>query len=79
MDLVLPVMNGFEATRRLTADPATAKIPIVAISDHSWEESVHRQAIEAGCRSCINKADLFGDLHKTIHRILSDYLANVPQ
>jgi CheY-like chemotaxis protein len=76
MDLVLPVMTGFEATRQLTADPATSHIPIVAISDHAWEESVHQQAIQAGCRSCINKADLFGDLHKTIHKILNDYVQN---
>lgn len=74
MDLVLPVMNGFEATRHLTADATTTHIPVVAISDHSWEETVYDQAIQAGCRACINKADLFGDLHRTIHRIMHDYV-----
>jgi two-component system cell cycle response regulator DivK len=79
MDLVLPVMNGFEATRALVKDPATAQIPVVAISDHSWEEAVYRQAIEAGCRSCINKADLFGDLHKTLHKIMNEYVPGSPR
>lgn len=41
MDIVMPVMNGFEAMRRLKADAATQAIPIVAItgeqqSDRSW-------------------------------------------
>jgi CheY-like chemotaxis protein len=74
MDLVLPVMTGFEATRQLTADATTTQIPIVAISDHSWEESVYRQAIQAGCRACINKADLFADLHRTVNTIFKDYV-----
>lgn len=74
MDLVLPVLNGFEATRQISSAPATAQIPIIAISDHSWEEAVAQQAMKAGCRSCINKADLFGDLHRTIHRILLEYV-----
>ena len=41
MDIVMPVMNGFEAMRRLKADPATQAIPIIAITgdqqtDRTW-------------------------------------------
>jgi len=42
MDIVMPVMNGFEATRTLTNDPATAGIPIIMVSgteqvsDRAW-------------------------------------------
>ncbi len=37
MDIVMPVMNGFEATRRLSRDPDTAAIPIVMISMKNQE------------------------------------------
>ena len=32
MDVVMPGMNGFQATRRLTRDPATANIPVIMIT-----------------------------------------------
>src|SRR5258705_2388776 len=35
MDLSLPVMDGWEATRRLKADPRTAGIPVVALTGHA--------------------------------------------
>lgn len=48
MDLHLPVLDGFEATRRLKADPATRAIPILALSAHAMAQ--HReQALAAGC------------------------------
>lgn len=48
MDLHLPVLDGFEATRRLKADPATSAIPVIALSAHAMAQ--HRdQALAAGC------------------------------
>jgi CheY-like chemotaxis protein len=48
MDLHLPVLDGFEATRRLKADPATQSIPVIALSAHAMAQ--HRdQALAAGC------------------------------
>ncbi len=38
MDLSLPVMDGWEAIRRLTADPETAAIPIIALTAHARAE-----------------------------------------
>ena len=35
MDLSLPVMDGWEATQRLKADPATADIPVIALTAHA--------------------------------------------
>ena len=37
MDVVMPGMNGFQATRRLSRNPATAKIPVVIVSAKSQE------------------------------------------
>ena len=47
MDLSLPVMDGWEAIRRLKADPQTARIPIIALTAHARAED-EKSAREAG-------------------------------
>lgn len=48
MDLNLPVLDGWEAARKLKADPRTRPIAIIALSAHAMSE--HRdRALEAGC------------------------------
>jgi two-component system, cell cycle response regulator DivK len=48
MDVSLPVLDGWEATRRLKADAATAAIPVVALTAHAM--TLDRQAsLAAGC------------------------------
>ena len=37
MDVVMPGMNGFQATRKLTRDPATSKIPVIMITTKDQE------------------------------------------
>jgi len=54
MDLSLPEMNGWEATRALKADPALAKIPVVAITAHAMVGD-RETAIAAGCAECLTK------------------------
>ena len=48
MDLDLPVIDGWEATRRLKADPATRGIPVIALSAHALSGS-REKALAAGC------------------------------
>ncbi len=48
MDLSLPVMDGWETTRRFKADPALRTIPIIALTAHAMS-SDERTAREAGC------------------------------
>jgi two-component system cell cycle response regulator DivK len=48
MDMSLPVMNGWDATRQLKTDPATSGIPIIALTAHAMA-SDEQKAREAGC------------------------------
>lgn len=47
MDIGMPEMDGFEATRRLKADPATRAIPVIALTAHATS-SDRQQALDAG-------------------------------
>ncbi len=54
MDLSLPVLSGWEATQQIRSDPATASIPIVAVTAHAMEGDRER-ALAAGCDGFIAK------------------------
>ena len=48
MDLSLPIIDGWEATRRIKADPATKMIPVIALTAHAMAGD-EQKALEAGC------------------------------
>lgn len=71
MDLRMPVMDGFEAAKKLKADRATAHIPIVALSAMNTAVAVQR-AIDAGCDSFHTKPVNLPSLHTKIRRLVSN-------
>ncbi|SFM47694.1 response regulator [Methylobacterium pseudosasicola] len=54
MDLSLPVIDGWEATRRIKSDPATARIPIIAITANAMSGDADK-ARAAGCDDFMTK------------------------
>jgi len=54
MDISIPKIDGWEATRRLKADQATRDIPIIALTAHALEEDRER-ALAAGCDGYLAK------------------------
>ena len=69
MDLSLPVMDGWEATRRLKADARTADIPVVALTGHALS-GMSEGAQRAGCDAFVTKPCLPEDLVKEIRHVL---------
>jgi len=70
MDLSLPGMDGWEATRRLKADDTTKHIPIVALTGHALA-GASEGARKAGCDAFVTKPCLPDDLVKEVRRMLS--------
>jgi two-component system, cell cycle response regulator DivK len=69
MDLSLPVMDGWEATRRLKSDERTRRIPVVALTGHALAGH-SKGAREAGCDSFLAKPCLPDQLVAEIKRML---------
>jgi CheY-like chemotaxis protein len=69
MDLSLPGMDGWEATRRLKADASTQHIPIVALTGHALA-GASEGARRAGCDSFVTKPCLPDDLVVEVRRML---------
>src|SRR5689334_24784661 len=54
MEIQLPIMDGYEATRRIKADPATKSIPIIVVSSYALSGD-EGKAREAGCDAYVTK------------------------
>lgn len=70
MDMSLPVMDGWEATRILKADERTRTIPVIALTAHAMADDRDR-ALEAGCDEYDTKPIDFNRLVSKINLFLS--------
>ena len=70
MDLSLPVLDGWEATRRLKASPDTREIPVIALSAHAMAGD-REKALESGCEDFDTKPVDFPRLRAKIDALLA--------
>ena len=70
MDLSLPVIDGWEATRRLKAAPETRMIPVIALTAHAMSGDKEK-AMEAGCDDYDSKPIEFPRLLGKIETLLN--------
>ena len=70
MDLEMPIVDGWEATRRLKSNPETRDIPVIAFSAHALAGE-REKALAAGCDEFETKPIEFDRLVATIRRILA--------
>lgn len=69
MDMGLPVIDGWEATRRLKAEAGTSAIPVIGLTAHAMAEDRDR-ALEAGCDDYDTKPVEFPRLLEKIEALL---------
>jgi CheY-like chemotaxis protein len=77
MDLEMPVVDGWEATRRLKSQPATRDIPVIALSAHALA-GTREKALAAGCDEFDTKPVEFDRLVATIRRVLGNRAKRSP-
>ena len=70
MDLEMPVVDGWEATRRLKGSQTTRDIPIIALSAHALGGE-REKALAAGCNEFDTKPIEFDRLVETLRRVLA--------
>ncbi len=75
MDLDLPVVDGWEATRRLKGNALTSEIPIIALTAHAMSGS-REKALAVGCDDFDTKPLDFDRLLQKINRILAKDRSN---
>ena len=69
MDLSLPVIDGWEATRQIKANPATQSIPVIALTAHAMAGD-EEKALQAGCDDYDTKPVNFQRLLEKIETLL---------
>jgi two-component system cell cycle response regulator DivK len=69
MDASMPVLDGWQATRELKANPTTAHIPILALTAHAFDDA-RREASVVGCDGFVTKPCLPDDLVTRVRTLL---------
>jgi CheY-like chemotaxis protein len=69
MDASMPVLDGWQATRELKANPKTKHIPVLALTAHAFDDA-RREAKDVGCDGFVTKPCLPDDLVSRIRAVL---------
>jgi len=70
MDLTMPLIDGLAATRLLKEDPATAAIPVIALTAHATDED-RTAAVAAGCDAFLSKPVEPARVAEEVRRVLA--------
>ena len=70
MDLSMPTVDGFEATRQIRANSKTSKIPIVAVT--AYRDWYRQEALTAGFTDLVDKMDFMQDVGGAVSRHLDN-------
>ena len=70
MDLSMPTVDGFEATRQIRANSKTSKIPIVAVT--AYRDRYRQEALTAGFTDLVDKMDFMQDVGGAVSRHLDN-------
>jgi len=69
MDMMLPILSGYDATRQIRADPETSNIPIIAVTARAMEPERER-ALAAGCDHFVSKPFRLSEIRDVIAKFL---------
>ena len=69
MDASMPVLDGWQATRELKANPTTKHIPVLALTAHAFDDA-RREAKDVGCDGFVTKPCLPDDLVTKVRAVL---------
>ncbi|MCC6313504.1 MAG: response regulator [Thermomicrobiales bacterium] len=75
MDLSMPGMDGWEATRRLRADPANATVRVLALTAHAMRGD-REKALDAGCDDVLTKPYRPTELIEAVRRLIGEIAAD---
>ena len=71
MDASMPVLDGWQATRELKANPATSHIPVLALTAHAFDDA-RQEARTSGCDGFVTKPCLPDDLVEKVRATLEN-------
>ena len=70
MDIIMPVMNGYQATRQIRQNPKTRSIPVIAVTALTNSEE-REECLKSGCNDYIAKPFTIKDLACRIEKLLN--------
>ena len=71
MDIILPVLNGYQATRMIHRNPKTRSIPVIAVTALSSSEE-REECFQSGCNDYLSKPYTFDQLSPRIRMLLKE-------
>jgi CheY-like chemotaxis protein len=74
LDLMMPILDGFQTMVYLRANDKTKDIPIIAVSNYCWDFDWKSRALGSGCLACFDKSNRIEDWKKIVEQGLSGSL-----